>query len=158
MQGLLEQSLATLSAAVWEVPADVLPAPIGTPWSARRSIAHLVAYEEALAAPALEELLAGGDGMSLIEVASGPEAWPSREAELERLPIQALLARLGAARQRQADAVRAFSDEAFHEATCRFWGLRDGTRQTPAWVAMKTVQHTWEHGTPVLQAMLFAQR
>ena len=160
----LEDSLESLTWAVSLVPAiwHHQPPPWreatgAAPWSVAQNLAHLVIYEETVAAPVLEELLAGGDGSAAVP------SWRDERFAEERLgfawlgrePIGELLERLQRARLRQVEAVRAFSEEGFNTPITALWGP---SQQTPGWVATKTFQHTWEHGNGILQVALFAPR
>jgi hypothetical protein len=80
------------------------------------------------------------------------EAEERAAAALAAQPLETILARLRAARRRQVDALRAMTDGRFESATTRHWGSGP---HTPAWVAAKTLQHTWEHGNSVMQIALF---
>jgi hypothetical protein len=75
------------------------------------------------------------------------------ERALSDAPLEEILDRLRVARQRQVDALRAMTDERFETATTTRW--RSQGARPAAWVAAKTLQHTWEHGNSVMQIALF---
>jgi hypothetical protein len=156
----LEESLRLLERAVaatperWHRPDEPeLPQEF---WGVAMNLAHLAIYEERIAAPVLEALADGGDGADAIRPGATPD-WEEREAaELSPEPVERILARLRAARERQIAAVGRMPDERFATATTPHWGqARDARPKSAAWVAAKTVQHTWEHGNSVMQIALF---
>jgi hypothetical protein len=156
VSALLRESLATFEYGLERVPRRWLfEAPGAGSWSVARNVAHLAIYDEMLAAPALEELARGGDGRAVIPGVPRSQAeFDTIETALEARLDEALV-RLNVARERQATIVEAFGEEAFNRRYCVLWARGAVTAHSPGWVAMKTVQHTWEHGTAVLQAMLF---
>jgi hypothetical protein len=156
---LLRDSLATFEYGLERVPGQWLDqrAAPGL-WSIARNVAHLAIYEEVLAAPALEDLARGGDGRAVAPGVPRSQAeFDLIESELEARIEEALM-RLRSARQRQVAAVESFVEDSFNRASCILWARGPIAAHSPGWVAMKTVQHTWEHGNVVLQAMLFAPR
>ena len=160
----LEQSLTTVLYAVavipeaWQFrkPADEADLDWLGEWSVAQNLAHLAVYEEQVAAPILEAIAAGRDGAA--EVASAIES--DYEALWEALaarPMEDIANRLSTARARQVAAVAAMSDERFHALATTLWqGVAGAARHSAAWVAAKTVQHTWEHGNSIFRFALFA--
>jgi len=149
----LIESLRLLEAAVARTPERWhRPAPAEGPpgaWGVAMNLAHLVVYEESHPVPVLEAIAASapeppGSGSD--------EALDRATAELAAQPLERILDRLRAARQRQAAAVRAISDGRFAAPSTHRWGRPP---RSAAWVAAKTVQHTWEHGNTVMQFALF---
>ena len=135
-------------------------------WSIATNLAHLAVYEERLAAPVIEDLAAGGDGTGPhVGVPAGGEGGASGDAwllagaiELAEAPLDAVLERLRTARRRQIAAVRAMDLEALNAPRTPLWQRPGSPRDSAGWVAAKTVQHTWEHGTTIFQIALFAPR
>ena len=83
------------------------------------------------------------------------EDWFRRDAQaLSGADLSHILQRLRAARGRQLQALERFDHESFNRPLTPLWG----GLQPAGWVAAKTVQHTWEHGTPIMQTALFAPR
>ena len=77
---LLRDTLVTLDQGLERVPEAWLQRPLANgAWSISRNVAHLAIYEELLAAPALEELARGGDGMAVV-----PEV-PRTRADFDRI-------------------------------------------------------------------------
>jgi hypothetical protein len=158
----LRDSLATLEWAVANVPArwtHALPDYVDpAEWTVARILAHVAVYEESAAAPVLEEMAAGRDGSAVKFSGEGSLA----EAEaLAREPLDVIMARLRAARQRQIAAVTSFNHERINAPLTPLWsgsGRHGGPLQPAGWVATKTFQHTWEHGNTVLRVALFAPR
>lgn len=156
----LQESLETLLWGISLVPEQwqYEPPPFGRgperPWSAVMNLAHLVEYEELVAAPVLQELTSGRDGTRVVSFADAGPFERLREA-LSREPLERLMARLRAARQAQIAAVRSFTDSSLNSATTPLWGE---PVHSAGWVAAKTVQHTWEHGNSIVQVGLFAPR
>jgi hypothetical protein len=125
-------------------------------WSVAENLAHLAVYEESIAAPVLEAILAGRDGTDdVISVLEGD--YEARWRNLAASPIEHISQRLADARDHQIAAVSSMSDDLFHELTTALWAT-DLTRNghSAAWVATKTFQHTWEHGNSILRIALFA--
>ena len=128
---------------------------LGT-WSVAENLAHLAVYEEHVAAPILEAIVAGRDAAEDVNsvIESDYEAhWQA----LSKSPLNEIAQRLSGARSRQVDAVSAMSDDLFHAPTTTLWTdvlAADG--HSAAWVAAKTLQHTWEHGNSILCIALFA--
>jgi hypothetical protein len=159
----LRESLAMVEWAARGVPEGfahaLMPQQPADAWAPARNVAHLVVYEEGIAAPVLESLAAGGDGAGAMrpELASWfePDA-----AALEDEGIEPLLARLRAVRERQVAAVGAIDGARFNECYAPVFPLpvHGSPPHSPGFVAMKTVQHTWEHGNAILRAALFAPR
>jgi hypothetical protein len=157
----LERSLADLEWAVSLVPERLLwlTPPFGGPqpaWSVAMNLAHLLLYEERIPAQLLEEIAAGGTG-SLPAEAAGTEGQLLQETrETAAQPIARLLERLRVARSRQAVAVRSLSEERLNLPLCTLWSAGSSVTAHPAgWIAAKTFQHTWEHGTTIQQIALF---
>ncbi|MEX1253214.1 MAG: DinB family protein [Dehalococcoidia bacterium] len=128
-------------------------------WSVAMNIAHLVTYEEGLAAPMLEALAAGCDGTDV--VASADERLADAVAIADQ-PLDALMARLRSARGRQIEVVKDFPAERFSAPLTPLWGrhypLYGDHLHSAGWVASKTFQHTWEHGNAILRVALYAPR
>lgn len=158
------ESLEAIEWAVSEIPEayhHVLPdfyAP--EEWTAGMNLAHVVVYEEQLANPVMDALASGEDGVSAVR--SGRESWfyaDSVAASSE--PLSVLLERYRAAREKGIAAIDSFTEERFNDAVCPLWqasGRHGGALQPPGWVAMKTFQHSWEHGNALLRLALFAPR
>ena len=129
-------------------------------WSIATNVAHLAVYEQRLAAPVLDDLAAGGDGTGPhVGVPSGGEDWLlAATIELAESPLEAVVERLRTARRRQIAAVRAMDIEALNAPRTPLWQRPGAPRDSAGWVAAKTVQHTWEHGTTISQIALFAPR
>jgi hypothetical protein len=149
----LEESLRLLERAVaatperWHRPAPGEEVPPDF-WGVAMNLAHLALYEENHPVPVLEAL---ADGTPERSPATSGEAEEHETKALAVEPLEAILDRLRAARRRQVDALRAMTDDRFESATTMRWG-----RPLPAaWVATKTLQHTWEHGNTVMQIALF---
>lgn len=156
----LRESLRVLELAVahapqrWHRPAEEdAPADF---WGVAMNLAHLTVYEERIAAPVLEALADGGDAADAVRPGATAD-WEEREAAaLSREPVGRILARLRAARERQTAALRRIPDERFAVPATPHWArVRSTALKSPAWVAAKTVQHTWEHGNSVMQIALF---
>ncbi len=128
---------------------------LGT-WSVAENLAHLAIYEEQVAAPILEAIVAGRDASA--DVNSVIESdYEVRWHALSKSPLEEIARRLSDARSRQVDAISAMSDELFQASTTTLWTdvlAADG--HSAAWVAAKTFQHTWEHGNSILCIALFA--
>lgn len=158
---LLRDSLDTVESAVRMVPAQYTHATpdwyLGEAWSVAMNIAHVTTYEEAMANPVLAAMADGGDGTGVVE--SGMEGWfLARSEELSCASIDTLLGRFRAAREAHIAIVLLFDATRWNERLTPLWSSgRHGTElHSPAWVAMKTFQHTWEHGNAVLRMALFA--
>lgn len=158
----LEGSFETVAAFVDVVPERYTHTlPPGWPddaWTVAMNLAHMVVYEEMLAAPVLDALAAGGDGSAAAP--SGAEDWFTRETlAAAALDVATLVTRLDAARQRQVAAIRSMTEERFNEPVCMLFAARPERSPHPAsWVATKTFQHTWEHGNAILRVALRAPR
>lgn len=153
----LRVSLDALETLLAQVPERWLSVPVieGDAWGVTMNLAHLAAYERRLAAPVLEEIIAGRDGRAAAP--SGDEDWFRRETqELSEQPLREIWSELQVARERQIAAVGSCSSAALNTALTPLWG--GGQLQSAGWVAWKTVQHSWEHGTPIMQTALFAPR
>jgi uncharacterized damage-inducible protein DinB len=151
----LEESLRLLERAVaatperWHRPAPHEETPPEF-WGVAMNLAHLALYEESWPVLVLEALANG----TLEPPANTLEEAVERETKaLASEPIEAILERLRAARRRQVAALRAMTDERFATATTTRW--RSQGRRPAAWVAAKTLQHTWEHGNSIMQIALF---
>jgi DinB superfamily len=149
----LDESLRLLERAVAATPERWhRPAPGEGPpdfWGVAMNLAHLALYEENHPVPVLEALAAGAPEPP---AATSGEAAEAETAALAAEPLEGILDRLRAARQRQVAALRAMTDQRFATATTLRWGRHP---KPAAWVAAKTVQHTWEHGNTVMQIALF---
>lgn len=161
---LLRHSLATVLSAARRVPPQYTHAnPEYYPaeaWTIAMNIAHVTTYEEAMANPVLAAMADGGDGSGVVE--SGMESWfLPRTQELALQPCDVLLDRFRAAREKHIAIAQRFDARRWNEAITPLWqvsAMHGAALQSPAWVAMKTFQHTWEHGNPVLRMSLFAPR
>lgn len=155
----LADSLSTVEWAIRQIPAEWTHRPLViTPdeWHAAMNLAHLTIDDEYIARPVLEALAEGGDGVG--STRSGMEHWFSQDAiDLSAEPIDLILTRFKAARESHIATVRKFSPEQFNRAVTPIWAY-GGVLNSPGWVATKTLQHTWEHGAPILRAALFAPR
>jgi hypothetical protein len=149
----LDESLRLLERAVAAAPERWhRPAPGEAPpdfWGVAMNLAHLAVYEEHWPVPVLEAIASGTPEPP---VTTSDEAAERDAAALAVEPLEAILDRLRAARRRQIDALQAMTDQRFESATTRRWSRGPST---VAWVAAKTVQHTWEHGNAVMQIALF---
>jgi hypothetical protein len=160
---LLRDSLATVLSAACRVPAAYTHANpewyAPEDWSVAMNIAHVTTYEDAMANPVLAAMADGGDGVGVVE--SGLESWflPRSEA-LAAESIDVLLARFRAAREEHAAIALRFDVARWNEGITPLWssGRHGSGLHSPAWVAMKTFQHTWEHGNAILRMALFAPR
>jgi hypothetical protein len=125
-------------------------------WSVAENLAHLAVYEEHVAAPILEAIVAGRDATA--EVNSVIESdYEAHWQALSKSPLDEIVQRLSAARSRQLDAISVMSGDLFQAPTTTLWTdvlAADG--HSAAWVAAKTFQHTWEHGNSILCVALFA--
>lgn len=157
----LRESLATVEWAVSLLPPrwshDLPDHYEADAWGAAMNVAHLAVYEEALAAPLIASLAAGGDGTDA--AASAAERTAEAFAIADQ-PLRVLLQRLRSARQRQIKIVEEYDPKRFNVPLAPHWGRlypRYGSRlHSAAWVATKTFQHTWEHGNAILRLALFA--
>jgi hypothetical protein len=155
----LRGSLDTLESFLRLVPSPwTHESPPGSPdgaWSVAMNLAHMTVYEEALAAPVVEAIVAGGDGEGVIP--SADEGWLLRGAgAIAGQPLDALAARLRVARERQIRAIESCSPAAFNQPATPLWSGRNGGRPlSVGWVVTKTLQHTWEHGNSIMRVALF---
>jgi DinB superfamily len=128
-------------------------------WTVTMNLAHMVLYEERLAVPMLESLAEGNDGTDRVQSVS--EQYPDAVLLAEE-PMDELMRRLRAARERQLAIVGAMDARRLNAPATEHWGKVDpnmGARAHSAgWVAMKTFQHTWDHGNAILRMALFAPR
>lgn len=158
----MRDSFETVAWAARIVPGDFTHAPMPwapDDWSVAMNLAHLVIYDESIASPILESMAAGEDGTTLVR--STVESWFHDEVvALSREPVETLLSRLETSRSRQAEYIAGFSEVDFNRRwTPAFATGRHGNPpHSPAFVATKTFQHTWEHGNAVLRAALFSPR
>ena len=122
------------------------------------NVAHLTVYEEAIATPVLAALADGEDGVGATR--SEIETWFLPQAQaLAAEPMETILTRLRKARQSAIDVVERFDEARWNQGVTPLWTRSvPGLLRSPAWVATKTIQHTWEHGNAVLQMALFAPR
>jgi hypothetical protein len=160
----LQQSLATVLYAVsiapetwhYQAPADDAELSWLGSWSVAQNLAHLAVYEEQVAAPILEAIAAGRDGAA--DVASALESdYETLWQELATCSMDEIAQRLSHARARQIDAVTAMSEERFQTPATTLWqGVGGQPGHAAAWVAAKTIQHTWEHGDSIFRIALFA--
>lgn len=144
----LRTTLADLRWAVAQVPAERearRPPPALGDWSVRRHVYHLWFYEQAIALPQMQYVLGLRGPLRPPEVSDEEAAWPrevTATAWLERL------------KHVRAEALR-LAEGAPAEAWSRpvagtIWGAR-----SLAWIVTKTIQHTYEHMTTILQIALF---
>ncbi|MEX0801115.1 MAG: DinB family protein [Dehalococcoidia bacterium] len=128
-------------------------------WSVAMILAHLVIYEETMAAPVLEALAAGGDG---VDAAPSPgEGSLSAAKAISDSAVEELLERLAASRTRQIEIVKSYAPERFNEPVTSLWvnsPIHGRSLHSAGWVATKTFQHTWEHGNAIMRVALFAPR
>ena len=158
----LRESLATIESFLALVPAQwTHTPPPGSPegaWSVAMNLAHLVIYEECIAAPLLDAMAAGGDGAGSVRAVS-EAAFLEDAIAIAGQPLPALLERLRGVRARQIDAIAPMSDIEFNRpATPLFSARSAGVSHPASWVATKTFQHTWEHGNAILRVAMFAPR
>ena len=160
---LLRDSFEIVAAAARSIPSAWTHAnPDWYPpdaWSVAINIAHMAVYEAQMANPVLAAMASGGDGVGATK--SDAESWFLADAiALAPEPLDALLTRLSAARQDAIAIVASFDDVRWNAPITPLWnsGRHGSGRHSPAWVAMKTFQHTWEHGNAVLRMALFAPR
>jgi hypothetical protein len=165
----LESSFRTLEWALAMLPTEwQRRAPTGViagfgddAWSVALNLAHLVIYDERIGLPVLQSLASGGDG-------THPNFTTPRESqflrdweELSSAPIDGIMDRFRAARERQVTLIRTFSDAEFNRPVTSLWGrykAYGGPLHSVGWVASKTFQHTWEHGNAILRIALFCPR
>ena len=148
-------SLDALAFSLDLVPKALLVEPVipGHRWGVTMQLAHLAVYEDRIAATGAgshgeRERWPAGCAFRFGGLASSDARLLSREAPSYIVGV------LRSARERQRAAVDRFSEEAFHQPLTSLWGgLQPAGR-----VAAKTVRHTWEHGTPIIQTALFAPR
>lgn len=159
----LRESLETVVWAAKLVPADythtLLPGSPTDAWTVTMNIAHLIVYDEGIAIPVLESLVEGENGSTKIRTDN--EAWFYNDAvALAAEPLDALLERFTSARMRQIKVAGSFTDADWNRRWSPVFGsgAHGNGPHSPAWVANKTFQHTWEHGNAVLRAALFAPR
>ncbi len=158
---LLRDALNTVESAARRIPAQWTHAnPAFYPtdgWTVAMNLAHLTVYEEAMANPVLAAMAKGGDGVGATK--SDVETWFLNDTlALSPEPLDALLKRLSAARGGALAIVESFDDARWNAPITPLWnsGRHGDGLHSPAWVAMKTFQHTWEHGNAVLRMALFA--
>jgi hypothetical protein len=159
----LRGSLATLERATRVLPPQWINAlPEGYPadsWTVTMNLAHMALYEERVAVPMLESLAEGNDGTDRVQ--SVAEIYPDAVLLAEE-PMDQLMRRLRAARERQIGIVAALDPQRLNAPATEHWGKfypNYGARAHSAgWVAMKTFQHTWDHGNAILRMALFAPR
>jgi len=123
------------------------------------NLAHLVVYEERIAVPVLEALATGADGVSATP--SSREDWFLNDAvALSKDEVGVMVARLRKARVRQIDIVESYDPDRFNAPATPLWssGIHGTPPHSAGWVATKTFQHTWEHGSAILRLVLFAPR
>ncbi|MHB8576236.1 MAG: DinB family protein [Dehalococcoidia bacterium] len=154
-QHMLDWAVArTPAAAYYQTPTAGAAAFQEGAWSLAANLAHLALYEERLAVPLLIDLLAGGDGCR--EVMTPREYWPEADA-LSTEPVSDILERVRKGRQQQVALVEAFSAERLNTRVVPLFGPRFGAPlHSPAWVAAKSVQHTYEHGNAIFRIALFS--
>jgi hypothetical protein len=160
---LLRDSAGVLESAARLVPSAFTHANPGAypadAWTVAMNIAHMVVYEDQMANPVLAAMAKGSDGVGATK--SDVESWFLADAEaLAPRPLDELLRRLAVARHDAIAIVESFDESRWNAGITPLWTRRDatGVLRTPAWVAMKTFQHTWEHGNAVLSMALFAPR
>ena len=104
-------------------------------------------------------LARGADGTTLVR--SDNEGWFYNDAvAISGEPLAALLDRLDVARSQQIEIVRSFTSADWDRPLSPVFASGSERRglRSPAWIAMKSFQHTWEHGNAILRAMLFSPR
>jgi hypothetical protein len=118
------------------------------------NLAHIVTYERRIGLPLLESLAAGGDGTGVVTF---EQSFFGDSQAIAGEPIAALLEQFRALREREIAIVQAYDAARFNTAaTDAFNTAAHGSRpHSPAFVAVKSFQHTWEHGNAILRALLF---
>jgi hypothetical protein len=157
---LLTQSLKAMEWAVSQTsqrwhhpPPGAIP---GDEWGVAMSLAHLAVFEEYVAVPALEAVAGGGDGAEGLP--QGRQDWLGHtDVALSVQPIEAILDRLRAARQRTLEAIQLTSDDRFALPLLPHWpdAGPEGLKSS-AWVAAYTLQHSWEHSAAIAGIAVFA--
>ncbi len=128
-------------------------------WTVAMNLAHLAVYHDAIANPVLESLVEGRDGTTKIR--SDNENWFLNDAiAMAGDPLESLLERLAAGRERHVELVSAFAPADWNRRWSPVFntGAHGTVPHSPAWVANKTFQHTWEHGNAILRMALFSPR
>lgn len=133
-----------------------------TDWSAAMNLGHLVIYEESVSAPTLTAMATGGILVGPGSPFTPAESWFYDDSvALSAKPFPELAARLAAARERTIAQVREFPADELNNRMDTVFGrtpVHGRVPHSPGWVAMKTVQHTWEHGNALLRLALFSPR
>ncbi|WP_322800810.1 DinB family protein [Thermoflexus sp.] len=144
----LESTLSDLRWAVAQVPPDRegrRPPPALGDWSVRRQLYHLWFYEAHIALPQIRYVLGLRGPLAPGEVPDEDLFWP------RDLPAATWLARLEEVRRETMALVRPIPPEVWSRPVPgTVWGT-----QTLTWIVTKTVQHTYEHMTTILQIALF---
>jgi hypothetical protein len=128
-------------------------------WTVAMNLAHLAIYHDGIANPILESLIEGGDGTTKLR--SDNENWFLNDAlALASDPLDVLVERLTAGRERHIELASAFGPRDWNRRWSPVFnsGIHGSVPHSPAWVANKTFQHTWEHGNTMLRAALFTPR
>lgn len=159
----LRDSLETVTWAAREVPPAythaLMPGLPPDAWTVAMNLAHLIVYEEGIAGPILQSLASGADGTTLIRTDN--EGWFYNDAvAMSEDALESLVDRLTVARQRQLELVASLSPVDWNRrwSTTFSSGIHGNGPHSPAWIATKSFQHTWEHGNAVLRAALFSPR
>ncbi|HXF68179.1 MAG TPA: DinB family protein [Thermoflexus sp.] len=151
MEELLQRLESTLSDLRWalaQVPPERearRPPPALGEWSVRRHLYHLWFYERYIALPQMRYALGLQGPLRPNEVPDEDLAWP------REIAAATWLDRLGEVRRETLELSRPIPPEAWNRPVPgTVWGTR-----TLAWIVTKTLQHTYEHMTTILQIALF---
>jgi hypothetical protein len=153
MEALLRRLDSTLEDLRWalaQVPPERearRPPPALGEWSVRRHLYHLWFYEHHIALPQMRYALGLQGPLLPGEVPDEDLAWP------REIPAARWLERLEAVRRETIALARPLPPEVWtRPVSGTVWGTR-----TLAWIVTKTLQHTYEHMTTILQIALFRE-
>ena len=126
----------------------------GDSWTVAMNLAHIVTYEKCIGLPLLESLAAGGDGTGVVTF---EQSFFDDAQAIATEPIAALLEQFRTLREREIAIVQAYDAARFNSAATDAFNtpMHGNRRHTPAFIATKSFQHTWEHGNAILRALLF---
>ncbi len=151
MRGLLERLESTLKDLQWavaQIPPERegrCPPPALGDWSVRRILYHLWFYEHHIALPQMRYALGLQGPLHPGDVPDEDRSWP------REVPAATWLDRLTEVRREALALVHSIPAEAWSRPISgTVWGTR-----TLAWIVTKTLQHTYEHMTTILQIALF---